>query len=292
MKTHSTVSNVSSVPIGARVVGAPKVEGVPQAEPVLAHWRSSRRVRLMALYLTMVAVSTCAIYFLEHVTLVNAFRTALVAAIGKTLAAHWVTGFFDVRPAQVVVDEEQEPEQSDARRVVFLWDGTQKMVDAAVRQAKEQMSECQTLHAIHAMPHESVYSMGEFGGGDGREPLAIAELRKQFRHQVRKHTCLKRSGLNILFGERIREIGSYTRIVKADLLIAAPFKQSSFSKWIFGDLNERLINETDVDVMFVDVNKKVEPVEQSESIEDQAAEKVYPTAREIFTSVTSSQNQP
>lgn len=51
--------------------------------------------RMLALYVTMVAVSTCAIYFLEHASLVNAFRTALVAAVGKTIAASWVSSLFD-----------------------------------------------------------------------------------------------------------------------------------------------------------------------------------------------------
>ena len=49
----------------------------------------------MAMYCTMVAVSTLCIYWLEHATLFNALRTALVAAVGKTIAANWVSGIFD-----------------------------------------------------------------------------------------------------------------------------------------------------------------------------------------------------
>lgn len=56
---------------------------------------NKRLQKTVALYLTMVAVSTVAIFLLEHATLLNAFRTALVAAIGKTVAANWVTSFFD-----------------------------------------------------------------------------------------------------------------------------------------------------------------------------------------------------
>lgn len=58
-------------------------------------WRSRKSLKVVAMYLTMVAVSTGAIYFLEHASLLNAFRTALVAAVGKTLAANWVCGMFD-----------------------------------------------------------------------------------------------------------------------------------------------------------------------------------------------------
>ena len=56
--------------------------------------RKSRWQRSVVMYCAMVAVSTAAIFFLEHATIANAFRTAVVAAIGKTLAANWVTEFF------------------------------------------------------------------------------------------------------------------------------------------------------------------------------------------------------
>ena len=58
-------------------------------------WRSRKSVKMIAMYCTMVCVSTIAIYFLEHASLFNAFRTALVAAVGKTVAANWVSGIFD-----------------------------------------------------------------------------------------------------------------------------------------------------------------------------------------------------
>ena len=50
--------------------------------------------KLFVMYIVMVAVSTLAIFLLEHSSLLNAFRTALVAAIGKTFAANWVSTFF------------------------------------------------------------------------------------------------------------------------------------------------------------------------------------------------------
>ncbi len=58
-------------------------------------WRSRKSLKTVAMYCTMVAVSTLAICFLEHTSMLNAFRTALVAAIGKTIAANWVSGIFD-----------------------------------------------------------------------------------------------------------------------------------------------------------------------------------------------------
>jgi hypothetical protein len=58
-------------------------------------WRSCKLVKTLAMYLTMVVVSTTAIYLLEHASLFCAFRTALVAAVGKTFAANWVSGLFN-----------------------------------------------------------------------------------------------------------------------------------------------------------------------------------------------------
>ena len=66
---------------------------VPSAGPVRKKGRLIRKTAVM--YVTMVAVSTVAIFFLEHVTILNAFRTAVVAAIGKTVAANFVSGYFD-----------------------------------------------------------------------------------------------------------------------------------------------------------------------------------------------------
>lgn len=57
--------------------------------------RKPRFSKTIALYCTMVVVSTLAIYFLEHASIASAFRTALVAAIGKTFAAGWVMTLFE-----------------------------------------------------------------------------------------------------------------------------------------------------------------------------------------------------
>lgn len=58
-------------------------------------WKSNRVAKTAAMYCAMVAVSTVTIYWLEHSALISAFRTAMVAAVGKTIAATWVSGLFD-----------------------------------------------------------------------------------------------------------------------------------------------------------------------------------------------------
>ncbi|MEL7498644.1 MAG: hypothetical protein AAFN77_13640 [Planctomycetota bacterium] len=73
-----------------------KNENTQDNQPATSHWRSKRFIKFIALYVTMVLVSTVAIYWLEHSTFINALRTAFVAAIGKTVAANWVSGIFDV----------------------------------------------------------------------------------------------------------------------------------------------------------------------------------------------------
>ena len=57
-----------------------------------ASWLSLKKT--LAMYLTMVCVSTLAIYLLEHASILSAMRTAVVAAIGKTIAANWVVSLF------------------------------------------------------------------------------------------------------------------------------------------------------------------------------------------------------
>lgn len=70
-------------------------DAVTTSTTAAGRWRSRKLAKTLAMYVSMVAVSTFAIYLLEHATLVNAFRTALVAAVGKTIAANWVSGIFD-----------------------------------------------------------------------------------------------------------------------------------------------------------------------------------------------------
>ena len=63
--------------------------GVDALKPKNGKWKKT-----VVMYCTMVAVSTIAICWLEHASCLNAFRTALVAAVGKTIAATWVSEWF------------------------------------------------------------------------------------------------------------------------------------------------------------------------------------------------------
>ncbi len=73
-----------------------ELQSDPRDSEFTGDTRSTNRLkRTVAMYFAMVAVSTCTIFMLEHVSLTNAFRTALVAAVGKTIAANWVSSLFD-----------------------------------------------------------------------------------------------------------------------------------------------------------------------------------------------------
>ncbi len=86
-------SSASDTPALESVVCECLIKGADRSVNVKSPTRRIKKT--VALYATMVVVSTCAIFLLEHATILNAFRTALVAAVGKTVAASWVTGYFD-----------------------------------------------------------------------------------------------------------------------------------------------------------------------------------------------------
>ncbi len=68
----------------------PSNDLVHSGPPKTKAWR-----KFLVMYLVMVAVSTSAIWLLEHASIFSAFRTATVAAVGKTFAATWVSALFD-----------------------------------------------------------------------------------------------------------------------------------------------------------------------------------------------------
>lgn len=57
--------------------------------------KKNRVKKALAVYGTMVIVGTLTIAFLEHSSFFCAFRTALVAAIGKTIAVSFVGSYFE-----------------------------------------------------------------------------------------------------------------------------------------------------------------------------------------------------
>jgi len=94
--TMATSLVPSAVDLGNSVAGPVAcICGTSDANSANEKSRSQRLKKTVALYATMVFVSTWAIFFLEHASIVGALRTALVAAVGKTFAATWVTSFFE-----------------------------------------------------------------------------------------------------------------------------------------------------------------------------------------------------
>ena len=77
------------------MVDTPEVDSRPNPSNQMTTWRSRKLLKTAVMYCTMVAVSATAIHYLEHASIFDAMRTALVAAVGKTIAANWVSGLFD-----------------------------------------------------------------------------------------------------------------------------------------------------------------------------------------------------
>lgn len=137
-----------------------------------------------------------------------------------------------------------------ANRVLFIWDGTDKLIGLAdsVAGAIKHAS----IHAIHLMPHESIRAYGTIGSPQTETPLHERKLRQAFRQVTRQTRLLKHASFEILFGDRIAVASRFASIMKANFILTPRFDQSCFSKWIHGDLNERLVKDSPCRVVFLE----------------------------------------
>lgn len=106
--------------------------------------------------------------------------------------------------------------------------------------------------AVHAMPHESIYSYGDVSCLSKDKPRAIEQLEREFRHQASSVVALHQCSFEILFGDRVQKIVAVARRLQVEKIVMSRFKQSSFSKWIHGDLNEKLEAEAPCPVFFLE----------------------------------------
>ena len=139
----------------------------------------------------------------------------------------------------------------DTKQIVFVWDGSDRHIDSAEQFVGQ--FENVVVHSLHAMPHESIYSYGPCR--QSRDEMASFErrLHREYRKAVRSAQNLgRRSRFEVLFGDRINEIVRFAEIVKARFILTPRFEQSNFSRWIHGDLNERIVRQTTCPVVFLD----------------------------------------
>ena len=131
------------------------------------------------------------------------------------------------------------------------WDGSHETIRDAMNPARPALENHSGLLAIHAMPHESIYTYGATSNQGSRPPAKIQNFSEDFRIRTKIFVCFESVNLIIAFGDRIHEICFYANKVKADLIVAAYFRQPGFSKWSHGDLNQRLVARAPCEVLFV-----------------------------------------
>lgn len=123
-------------------------------------------------------------------------------------------------------------------RILFVWDGSHRDVRVADRFLKH-LGEPR-VYAVHALPHESIYSYGTVGQTYHETCELERNLTRAFRDATVRTDYLSRASFQLLFGDRVSEIARFASLIKATNVIAPLFEQSSFSRWIHGDLNSKL----------------------------------------------------
>ena len=66
------------------------------------------------------------------------------------------------------------------------------------------------------------------------------------------YSRLENAKIELVFGERINEVVRLARMLKAMAILIPHFRQSAFSKWIHGDLNDRIKSLAPCPVVFLD----------------------------------------
>lgn len=139
------------------------------------------------------------------------------------------------------------------KRILFIWDGTDQLIKLA--DAIAGAIENASIHAIHLMPHESSRAYGTIGSPQTEVPLLERNLRQAFRKATRQTRLLKHASFEILYGDRITIATRVASIIKANCILTSRFDQSCFSKWIHGDLNERLVKGSPCRVVFLEPDR-------------------------------------
>lgn len=138
-------------------------------------------------------------------------------------------------------------------RVLFAWDGRPR----SVKTVEEFLSTIKnpSVHSVHLMPHESIRAYGTAVSFDC-EPTAFEnKLRLVFNEASRFTRFMKYSQLELIFGERVNEIVRVATLINCDVIFVPKFEQSQFSRWLHGDLNKRLVNDSPCQVVFYNSEK-------------------------------------
>lgn len=143
-----------------------------------------------------------------------------------------------------------QDKRRDPKRILFVWDGTRRHVETADDLAESFEDVC--VYAVRALPHESIHAYSTSGLAQLEPSKLEREMRADFRKATRQSRHLATAKFEIVFGERITEILELAATIKASAILIPRFQQSSFSKWIHGDLNERIKTKSPCPVVLLD----------------------------------------
>jgi len=141
-------------------------------------------------------------------------------------------------------------QQLKAAKVLFVWDGSADFI----RSADQFIStlNCAQVCGVHAMPHESIHSYSTVACEEKELSRLERKLHRSFKKQADSSKYLKTAKLELLFGDRIAEIARFASLSKQNYVLVPRFEQTSFSKWIHGDLNQKLAKRLDCAVVYLE----------------------------------------
>ncbi len=143
--------------------------------------------------------------------------------------------------------------RTETRKIVFVWDRSTRFVDCVDRFI-EQFGDV-NVHSVHTMPRESIISYGACNHPRDEMSSFEKRLHREYRMAGSSTRYLQKSSrFEVLFGDRIGEIVRFAEVIKADLILTPRFKQTSFSNWLLGDLNERIVSIAKCPIVFLEDN--------------------------------------
>lgn len=152
----------------------------------------------------------------------------------------------------------------EVKRVVLVWTRSDEFIASAERIVAGMKGDLK-IYAVHAMPHESIYSAGTYSFGSGAESAYERELRKEFFEAVDESELLRQAKFEVVFGDRISEINRFAEVINAGAILMPRLEQSGFSKWIHGDLNHRIAGNASCPVLFLDAMQREDDIQVESS---------------------------
>ena len=139
--------------------------------------------------------------------------------------------------------------RSARKKILFVWDGTSQQLWCADNNLNHHSDA--TILVVHAMPHESIYSYGTLKPNAENATYVERKLRDRFRAIARRTKVFRGVKLELLFGDRVSEIIRFAESMQVQSIVMTSFKQSGFSRWIHGNLNERLEQRAPCPITFL-----------------------------------------